>query len=245
VESCPPLPRSLDVRACTVVVVVAAVVAAGCHADPHWQALTPGLSRQQSRLDDVAVVAFRADLSSWKAEIASAPRRKRVSDVVPARDHVAVNASFFDPDDKAMGYVVDAAGPHGRPLAGWGALAFFRGSSRVLAPGADLPSLPATALVQGLPRLVVDGAIVDKLKPQTAVRTAVCADDGFVTVVVTRGAVESTAFARHLKKVVGCKSALNLDGGPSTQLSVKAGRHLETVTGGWGVPNVLLLTPRQ
>ena len=122
---------------------------------------------------------------------------------------------------------------------------FFPGSSKVLAPGADLQAFPATALVQGLPRLMVDGAVMEKLKDQWAVRTAVCADAGFATVVVTRGAVSSTAFAAHLRDVVGCKDALNLDGGPSTQLSVQAGKHVESITGGWGVPNLLILTPRQ
>jgi Phosphodiester glycosidase len=43
---------------------------------------------------------------------------------------------------------------------------------------------------------------------------------------------------------LGCWSALNLDGGPSTQLSVATpGFNLE-VDGGWGVPNGLAVLPR-
>lgn len=209
-----------------------------------WQPLQTGMSRQQSRLNDVVVVAFRADLSSWRASVVSSPRPKRVAEGVPHADHVAVNGSFFDQDLKAMGFVVDDTGGHGRQLKAWSALALFPGTSRVVEPGVELATLPATGLVQGQPRLVVDGEVLEGLKSQWAVRTAICADDGFVTIVVTRGAVEAVEFAGHLKSIVGCKNAINLDGGPSTQLSAQVGTHLESVTGGWGVPNLLILTPR-
>lgn len=247
--------RLVDVRT---VVVVAALVLLACsgRADPAFVPLRPGLERQASTIVgvDVDVVAFRADLHSWQARVVSAPRPRRVHDAVLAAlpvlgdgrvaDHVAVNASFFDPDLNAMGYVVDDHGGHGRPLPAWGALALFPHTSRVVAPGADLKALPATGLVQGLPRLVVDGAVVAGLKRQDAVRTAVCTDDNALTVVVSKGAVDAVAFADHLRRVVGCRHALNLDGGPSTQLAARVGDHSESVVGGWGVPNILLLTPR-
>jgi hypothetical protein len=240
-----PQSPSLRRRLAQVGLAIVFVGAAACRAAPPlWQTLHPGMARQETRMDDVVIVAFRADLAAWRASVVSSPRPRRVADGAPRSDHIGVNASFFDPDLRAMGLVIDDAGVHGKQLKGWAALALFQGTSRVIAPGVELGAIPAIGLVQGLPRLVQEGRVVDGLKEQHAVRTAVCADDGFVTIVVTRGAVESVAFAEHLRRVVGCTNAINLDGGPSTQLSAKVGSHLEAVTGGWGVPNLLILTPR-
>ena len=59
---------------------------------------------------------------------------------------------------------------------------------------------------------------------------------------------ETTAFARFLadspeKGGLGCVDALNLDGGPSTQLVVKLPGLALSLPGGWGVPNALVATP--
>ena len=99
-------------------------------------------------------------------------------------------------------------------------------------------------VVQGIPRLVVGGKI-QPLKPQLAERTAVCAKDSVVVLVVSTK-VETTAFARFLADPpdqggLGCRDALNLDGGPSTQLVVKLPALSLSVPGGWGVPNALVV----
>jgi len=59
---------------------------------------------------------------------------------------------------------------------------------------------------------------------------------------------ETTAFARFLadpseKGGVGCVDALNLDGGPSTQLAVKLPALKLSLLGRWGVPNALVVVP--
>ena len=113
-----------------------------------------------------------------------------------------------------MGLVVDG----GRLLSGakrssWGALV-VNGKGAHIALGADIGDpLDHRLIVQGLPRLVVAG-MVPRLKPQVAERTAVCADAGVITVVVSTKA-EATAFARFLadppeKGGLGCRAALNL-----------------------------------
>jgi len=43
---------------------------------------------------------------------------------------------------------------------------------------------------------------------------------------------------------LGCWVALNLDGGPSTQLSVATPALTLEVPGGWGVPNGLAILPK-
>jgi uncharacterized protein YigE (DUF2233 family) len=85
------------------------------------------------------------------------------------------------------------------------------------------------------------------LKPQRAERTAVCAEGSVIVLVISTKA-ETTAFARFLaepleKGGLGCEVALNLDGGPSTQLVVKLPGLALSLPGGWGVPNALVVAP--
>jgi hypothetical protein len=75
----------------------------------------------------------------------------------------------------------------------------------------------------------------------------VCAE-GSVIILAVSTKVETTAFARFLadppeKGGLGCGVALNLDGGPSTQLVVKLPALALSLPGGWGVPNALVVAP--
>jgi len=59
--------------------------------------------------------------------------------------------------------------------------------------------------------------------------------------------IEATDFARFLSDApvrggLGCSDALNLDGGPSTQLVVRLPAMTLSVRG-WGVPNALVAIP--
>jgi exopolysaccharide biosynthesis protein len=174
--------------------------------------------------------------------------RRPVADIVATFPAVvALNGSFFDVDGKAMGLAVD----EGRVLASakrrtWGALVVSDRTARIVL-GSDIVDDRANRLVvQGIPRLVVGGK-VQSLKPQIAERTAVCAKGSVVLLVVTTK-VETAPFARFLADPVdqgglGCQDALNLDGGPSTQLVVKLPALTLAVSGGWGVPNALVVSP--
>jgi len=161
---------------------------------------------------------------------------------------VAANASFFDKDGRAMGLAVD----EGRVIvasrqASWGVLVVDGKKARI-GLGSDIRDPRAYRLiVQGIPRLVVAGK-VQQLKRQVAERTAVCAA-GRVVVLVVATRAETTAFARFLadppeKGGLGCRDALNLDGGPSTQLVARLPMLTLSVPGGWGVPNALVVVPR-
>ena len=173
--------------------------------------------------------------------------RRPVADMVASYPAVvAVNASFFDVDGKTMGLAVD----EGRVMVAakrrsWGALVVDDRNARIML-GAEIVDERAHRLVvQGIPRLVVGGK-VQALKPQIAERTAVCARGSVVILVVTTKA-ETTPFARFLATPadqggLGCQDALNLDGGPSTQLTVKLPGLTLSVPGGWGVPNALVVT---
>jgi len=195
--------------------------------------------------------AFKIDLDVVKLHLVPAgdpASRRSVADIAaPYPAVVAVNASFFDKDGRAMGLAVDdgrliAAGK--RPS--WGALVVDGKKARIVL-GADIRDhLAHRFVVQGIPRLVVAGK-VPRLKPQVAERTAACAA-GSVVVLVVATRVEATAFARFLadppaKEGLGCTDALNFDGGPSTQLVVKLPDLSLSLPGGWGVPNALVVVP--
>jgi uncharacterized protein YigE (DUF2233 family) len=179
--------------------------------------------------------------------------RAGVDEIAGARPvAVAVNASFFDEAGRAMGLGVD----EGRLLAprrlrGWGTLLVEEKGGRRearIVRGDDVGDPSAYRLVvQGIPRLVVRGD-VPRLKHQVAERTAVCARGREVLLVVATAA-ESTAFARFLAAPtaeggLGCRDALNLDGGSSTQLHARLPGLALSEPGGWGVPNALVATPR-
>ena len=196
--------------------------------------------------------AFKIDLEVAELRLVPAgdpPVRRTVEQIAASYPAVvAVNASFFDETGRAMGLAVD----DGRVMAtgkrrSWGALVIDGTKGRIVL-GADIPDPPVAhrLVVQGIPRLLVAGRVL-QLKPQIAERTAVCADDNIVMLVVSTR-VEATTFARFLgnpadKGGLGCSDALNLDGGPSTQLVVRFPARTLSLPGGWGVPNALVAAP--
>lgn len=208
--------------------------------------------------------AFRIDLESAGLRVLAAggpSTRRRVATIARApTEAVAVNASFFDEHDRAMGLVVDQGNVLARGRIGsWGALVVENRRARIVS-GAELPARAPSSdppggserlrphlVVQGTPRLVIEGE-VPKLKEQVAERTVVCAEGRFVLLIVVTRPIDATRLARFLATPraqggAGCTSALNLDGGPSTQLSARLGDVRIEVEGGWGVPNALVALP--
>ena len=251
-------------RALAIIGAVAALVAAG-DAGPalargplRFVTVAPGIAHasfeiQPDHTDPFRGHAFNVDLDVVDLRLVPAgepPSRRTVAEIVaPYPAVVATNASFFDLQGRAMGLAVD----EGRVLAGgrrrsWGALVIDDRRARIVL-GEDIKDDHAHRLVvQGIPRLVVGGK-VQPLKPQLAERTAVCAK-GSVVVLVVATKAETTPFARFLADPpdqggLGCQDALNLDGGTSTQLVVKLPGLTFSLAGGSGVPNALVVTPRQ
>jgi hypothetical protein len=198
----------------------------------------------------VAGHAFRFRPADVALRVLPAPSgRAAVSAFAPEGDVIAINASFFDEEGRAMGLAVDRGRSlGGRRIARWASFVVERGTPRIL-PGSALGDGAGVDLVvQGLPRLVVAGA-VPRLKPQSARRTAVCVTGERVMLLVTTARVEASELARFLaappaRGGLGCRDALNLDGGSSTQLVARWGDFEARVDGAWGVPNALVVTPK-
>jgi hypothetical protein len=225
---------------------------------PRFSIVAPGIAHsifavRAADAEPFSGHAFKIDLDVAELRLVPAgdPSARRTVEqiVAPYPVVVAINASFFDKEGRAMGLAVD----EGRVMASskqrnWGALVIDGQRGRIVL-GADIQDhLAHRLIVQGIPRLLVGGR-VQQLKPQIAARTAVCAEGNVVVLVVSTKA-EATAFARFLadppdKGGLGCWDALNLDGGPSTQLVVKLPALALSLPGGWGVPNALVVAPRK
>jgi hypothetical protein len=231
------------------------VAVASAQQPPRFQVVAPGISYAAVEVhppdsDTFWGHAFRIDLGEAELRLVPAsgqtPRQTVEQITAPFPAVVAVNGSFFDRDGRAMGLAVS----DGRVLAtgkrsSWGALVVAGTEARIVLGSAISEPLAQRLVVQGLPRLVIGGQ-VPGLKPQVAERTAVCTAGNRVTIVVVNKA-ETTAFARFLadppeKAGLGCADALNLDGGPSTQLVVRL-PSLTLSAPGWGVPNALVAIP--
>ncbi|MBI2297599.1 MAG: phosphodiester glycosidase family protein, partial [Armatimonadetes bacterium] len=168
-----------------------------------------------------------------------------------ARDYAAlaaINGGYFDDQHHALGLVIsDSKQVNPVRRADWGVFLLRRGRAEVVHTRDLKNTRDVTQALQCGPRLVVDGRLT-KLKPSPATaRSAVGVDaEGRVVLVVTRGALRLSEFARLLARAekdhgLGCRDALNLDGGPSTQFAVPGQVDLP---GGWPMPTFLLFRAR-
>src|SRR5262245_26418952 len=234
------------------------VVAQDIHAT-EWNSLVPGLWHRSFQVspDEVPTVegyVFLADPPILRMTVLDARRADRsVARVAVLRQesqaYLVVNGGFFDENAEPLGLVV-GDGKQTSPLrkVDQGVFVISMGKPMILHSRDPLPGPLDTALQSG-PRLVVDGRAL-QLKPQISRRSSVCLPgDGTVLVVVIPRPISLPDLARSLVRQtadggLGCWSALNLDGGPSTQLSVATPGFSLEVDGGWGVPNGLAVLPR-
>jgi hypothetical protein len=248
------IPRALS--SVLIVLALSGPAADSASPPPRFSGVAPGIAYAmfevvRSDAEPFSGHAFRVDLDVAELHLvpAGAPAFRRTVEQIaaPYPAAVAVNASFFDHDGRAMGLAVN----RGRLLArdkrhSWGALIVNDKSAHIVLGGDIKDPLAHRVIVQGIPRLVVGGT-VPRLKPQVAERTAVCADGAEIILVVSTRA-EAMPFARFLadapdKGGLGCSAALNLDGGPSTQLVAKLPSLRVSVPGRWEVPNALVVVP--
>jgi hypothetical protein len=232
-------------------------IAMSVNAQPsRFRAVAPGIQHMAFQVEPGSEEpfsghAFKVDLDVAELRLVPAggpSSRRTVAEIVaPYTAVVGINASFFDREGRTMGLAVD----EGRLIASskretWGALVVDAKGARIVLGAEVNDPLAHRLVVQGIPRLVVGGT-VQRLKPQLAERTAVCAQGSVVVLVVSTKA-ETVAFARFLadppdKGGLGCWDALNLDGGPSTQLVVKLPTLALALPRGWSVPNALIVAP--
>ncbi|MBM4395052.1 MAG: phosphodiester glycosidase family protein [Deltaproteobacteria bacterium] len=255
------MPTRHALRPTTLILAVAAALPAAsalpAFADPvAWKPFAPGIERASIESPGETAAPFR--LAAFRIDLARFEPR-----AVLAKDHggpiataealadatgatLVVNGPFFDERDVPLGLLV-SSGRRLRPLrkADWGVL-YVAGGRAALLHTTEWKAAPperVTFAIQVGPRTVVRGR-VQRLKPQVARRAAVCVPPGGTSLVVAAtdlGVAESNDLARLMAAPaaeggLGCADALMMDGGPSAQLSARAGSTRVEVHGGRGVP---------
>lgn len=205
--------------------------------------------------DVVPVHAFRVDPRRFRFRVLRATGDRAATVHALARAGglaLAVNGSYFDPAGRPLGLLID----RGRQLQAvravdWGIFAVdAAGGARIVHASDWREGEQADAALQAGPRLVVDGKVL-ALKPQIARRTAVGVDAaGRVILMVTERGMLLADLAALLARPegeggLGCRDAMNLDGGPSTQASLFVAGASWDLFGRTGVPVALGVQPRE
>ncbi len=217
--------------------VIAPAVPAPLPFGDRWQAVAPHLAVRalswHSTEGTVAVVVVRADLGACTLRVVDAHQGRRgagahAEDVCP-QPGAAINAGFFA--DTALltpvGLVI-AGGKHVHAQHnddGWGLLLYHRRHAEIL-PGTACVPAGVTEAVECKPRLVIQGSI-PTFKPQGATRRSAVALDGrgHLFFAATDDELTLETWAACLRDGLGCRDALNMDGGPSTQLALNGKVH--------------------
>ena len=213
-----------------------------------WREISPGVEMRSFSWDDggykARVFAFRA-----------APSRLHVAEGAPAsaslwRERegaiVAVNGGFFDAEAKSLGLRV-CEGRKTSPLHGrkWGVFRVKNGQARLVSAEDFADALRRGVryeqAVQCGPVLVREGRIGD-FKAGWDSRTGLgIQSDGRVVVAISDGSLSMQGWARCFARGLSCPDALNLDGGSSTQLSLRAESAKLEISSSRTVPDSVLI----
>jgi uncharacterized protein YigE (DUF2233 family) len=222
-------------------------------ATPGFDVLEVGLPPGEDPQGVVRVVAARGDLGHVQARVAAGPAARAqwrtARQVAHALGALAViNGGYFDKEDHPLGLII-ADGVHSSPLrqTDWGVLLIRDNRARIVHTK-ECGSLDGVRqALQCGPRLVAAGKPL-KLKPSMAEPRSAVGIDGqgrLLLVATSKGGLRLDELAALLARSeadggLGCQSATNLDGGPSTQLSIPG--HAE-IPGAYAMPTHLALLP--
>ena len=214
------------------------------HADPAalatWQKpveLAQGVAVREGRMREWRLVDVVVDPGKVELRVIGLGSGKPLDQMVPDGALAAVNGGYFDEKMKPTGWLVD----HSSELAPrahrqTGGVVALRGAQMWIGPAAKLTFAPEFA-VQNSPRLIEDdgklGIHTDDGK--RAARTIMCSAGGKLHLLVALAwsgdgptLLETAKLAAEDPKNggLGCRSALNLDGGPSTGIWLPAKANL-------------------
>ncbi len=207
-----------------------------------WKNRGQGLESRVFSFRGARIHAFRAPAS--RLRVATGAYLDAPGWLKQEKARVAINGGYFDGSGHPMGLRVNQK-KRISPLrrADWGVFWVENGRAHIdHTRDYDAKFRPDEAVQCG-PRLVVNGKTTD-LKPQSSRRSGVGIDArGRVVVAVADDALSLRDWAQVWSQSDGlaCRDALNLDGGPSTQLAFRAKNGAETVSGGWPVPDALVI----
>ena len=169
------------------------------------------------------------DPQRWSIDAVDGPRRP-VADAVAGGARFAINANFFDVNDRSLGLIV-SRGKEFRPVhpVAWQSIfSIDRGGQARITRRDDWQRTPhdVVTAVQAGPRLIIDGKRNDVARATPSPRSGVCiARQGEVRFFVTppgsyadvHEMVGLAARSEH-EDGMACSDAMLFDGGPSAQM---------------------------
>ena len=214
-------------------------------ADAGWHPLADGVEvrtiARRSGFSTLTISAVRAPAA--RVYVATRALRRAPDWAQKTGALAAINGGYFDDKTQPLGLRIASGQRTNKiyPTANWGVF-YVRDGRAAIAHTRDYRGSPTTQqAMQCGPRLVVNGQPTD-LKPQWARRSGIGIDaQGRVILAVCDGALSFDDWAQVWARDLGCRDALNLDGGPSTQMTVISDKHPINVRGGWPVPDAIVV----
>lgn len=223
-----------------------------------WKPIKKGLWYTEASLSPAVIHAFKIDPKYYKFGVVTArdlgTDREKVREMARKKGALlAINGGFFTPEYEALGLLVND-GKVINPLKkmSWWSIFLIKNDVPYIVHTSSFNGDPNVSMaIQSGPRLVVDGHI-PKLKPSVAERSVVCINiNGEVIVAATEKLLsEPREFADFLRKSeasggLGCMTALNLDGGSSTQMYARVGSLEIDIPGINKVANAVVVFPKR
>jgi len=228
-----------------------------------WRSVSKGLDWRQVAVASykLAIHAWRFDPKAYRIAVAVAPTPAGVEAKALRRKQgaiLAVNGGFFDIDGASRLTPLGDLVSGGKRISSYSpkagsALLFEKDGAPGIAFSKDAGALGALAeAVQAGPMVVDPGGKNGILKNDynRHNRTAVCLAEGQLVIVVVEGGVSLFELGEILSAPASdggfaCERAMNLDGGPSTQASFRAGGRTAEIEGVWPAQNVVLVMERK
>lgn len=211
-----------------------------------WREIESGFSHL--RLTEPSVHLIRVDPAKWRLEVlqskdygqaALAARRYRERSGAV----LVQNGGFFDERFGSLGLLVQK-GKIVSPLrkASWGVFYLAGGVPMIVGPKEYHESMSVEMAIQAGPRLVVGGKALKVKESLPARRSAIGIGQKEILLALCETPILLKDWAELLRKYAD--QVLNLDGGGSSQLSVKLKDFSLQVSGETSVPNTLAVFPR-
>lgn len=158
----------------------------------------------------------------------------------------AINGGFFLSNYEPVGLIIqNHVVLNQMSRADWGIFLIEKGEPKIIHTREYQYNPHISQALQVGPRLVVNGRVV-KLKNQVSRRSAlgITKDKKLIFVISDASVVYADDLAKIMRLSfseggLGCESALNLDGGPSSQFYLNYNGFEDSVEGGWEVPNAI------
>ena len=243
---------------------VLVVLAAGCRhvvaekpasAHASWRVTAPGMEVTQFRwrasAEEAAVlVAARIDPARCEIRVLDARQGSASNgnwaEMLCPRQGAVINGSFFGDDHQPIGLLVADGQVLQRDVFRQDYATFqLRRRTPEIVSSSGTIARGVTEAIECKPRLVVAGEIPHFKAQGMRSRAAIGIDgQGRVIITATGNPLSLEEWAHCLREQFGCVNALNLDGGPSAQLTVH-GKVNASVSGGSAVPIFLLFAPKR